>query len=443
MALTEDTRQNELDVMSVTDLTNTAALITRLPLPALPRAVALAAGFAFVADDVSDLQVVAIVPLDTADTPPTASIAATPADGDPGSPGIQVLEGHSFALTTRVADDVQVRSVELLVNGQVVDADVAAPWSFFVTPPRVSIAGDVLTVQVRATDTGGNTALSNLLTFTVLADSTPPMLLDTTPDPGQRIAHVPAIELTFDEGLDPARLDPSGFSLVNLGADQVAGTADDIAVAVASLSLHDAGRILTIVPAGELAPGLYLLTVAPAVLADAAGNQVTAPVELSFTVPRVNAIQAASGSPADPELASANPGQEISLVMPWGPEAAQITFPIIEPDGTQSTTTIRPFRTDPSTRTAWFVVPDEAVTGDVTVSATRSQRHQRPAELVDHPRRRGPGAAASAHYTGDGLFLDLAGPGATSRADRIEVALRPRLPATTSSRSAWRVRRAT
>ena len=139
--LTEETRQDELDVMSVADLTNTAALFTRLPLPALPRSVALASGFAFVADDISDLQVVAIVPLDTADTAPTASIAATPADGDPGSPGIQVLEGHSFALTTRVADDVQVRSVELLVDGQVVDADVAAPWSFFVTPPRVSIAG--------------------------------------------------------------------------------------------------------------------------------------------------------------------------------------------------------------------------------------------------------------------------------------------------------------
>ena len=64
--------------MSVVDLTNTAALFTRLPLPALPRAVALASGFAFVADDLSDLQVVGIVPLDTADTPPTASIAAAP-----------------------------------------------------------------------------------------------------------------------------------------------------------------------------------------------------------------------------------------------------------------------------------------------------------------------------------------------------------------------------
>ena len=91
----------------------------------------------------------------------------------------------------------------------------------------------------------------------------------------------------------------------------------------------------------------------------------------------------------------------------------------------ESTTTIRPFRIDPSTRTAWFIVPDAAVTGDVTVSATRAKRHQRPAELVDHPRQRGPGQAASALYTGDGLFLDLVGHGSDIRADRIEVALRP------------------
>jgi membrane-associated phospholipid phosphatase len=409
----EDTRRNELDVMSVANLTSTAALITRLAMPALPRAVALAAGFAFVADDIAGLQIVGIVPFDTAGKAPSASIAATPADGDAGSPGIQVLEGRSFALTTRVADDVQVRSVELLVNGQVVNADVAAPWSFFVTPPPVRIAGDVLTVQVRATDTGDNTALSNLLTFTVVADSKPPVLLDTTPDPGQRIVHVPAIDLTFDEGLDPARLDPSGFSLVNLGADQVAGTADDSAVGVTSLSLHDAGRILTIVPAGELAPGLYLLTVAPAVLADIAGKQVTPGVELSFTVPRVNALQAASGSPADPEQASANPAQEIHLVVPWGPEAAQITFPVLYADGTQSTTTIRPFRTDPSTHTAWFVVSDEAVTGDVGVSGGKVN------DISDLPNwsiTRGSVdvVSTSSLYPGDGLFLNLVGKGETS-----------------------------
>src|SRR5262249_23635371 len=157
---------------------------------------------------VSGLQVVGIVPLDTGNVAPTAAIAAAPPDADPAAPGVQVIEGRSFALTTTVADDVQVRSVELLVNGQVVDADVAAPWSFFVTPPRVSLAGGSLTVQARASDTGGNPSLSNILRFAVVADSTPPVLVTTTPDSGQRIVHVPAIELTFDEGLDPARLDP-------------------------------------------------------------------------------------------------------------------------------------------------------------------------------------------------------------------------------------------
>ena len=400
--------------MSVADLTNTTALFTRLPLPALPRSVALASGFAFVADDLSDLQVVAIVPLDTADNPPTASIAATPADGDPGSPGIQVLEGHSFAVTTRVADDVQVRSVELLVDGQVVDADVAAPWSFFVTPPRVSTRVDVLTVQVRATDTGGNVALSNLLTFAVLADSAPPVLLDTTPDPGQRIAHVPAIELTFDEGLDPARLDPSGFSLVNLGADQVAGTADDTAVAVASLSLHDAGRILTIVPAGELAPGLYLLTVAPAVLADAAGNQVAAPVELSFTVPRVNAIQAASGSPADPELAvrESRAGDQPRGAVGARGSPDHVSGHLRRRHSIDDDDPAIPDRSRRRTpRGSWCPMRPRPA-----MSPSPATRTSDISDLPNWSITRGSVdlVSTSALYTGDGLFLDLAGTGATT-----------------------------
>src|SRR5262249_47288530 len=84
-------RQNELDVMSVADLSNTANLITRLPLPGLPRSVALASGFAFAADDVSGLQVVGIVPLDTGNVAPTAAIAAAPPDADPAAPGVQVI----------------------------------------------------------------------------------------------------------------------------------------------------------------------------------------------------------------------------------------------------------------------------------------------------------------------------------------------------------------
>jgi len=41
-------------------------------------------------------------------------------DLDPQAAGIQVLEGATIPVSIRATDDVQVRSLELLVNGQVV-----------------------------------------------------------------------------------------------------------------------------------------------------------------------------------------------------------------------------------------------------------------------------------------------------------------------------------
>jgi hypothetical protein len=364
-------RQNVLDVLSLADLSNTAAFVTRVPLPALPESVALATGFAFVADGSSDLQIVRFVAPDVEGEPPTAAISADPPDADPNSPGIQVLERRSFAITTQVADDVQVRRVELLVNGAVVDVDAAAPWSFLVTPPLVSEAGDSVSVQVRASDTGGNTALSNLLVYHVVDDVTPPSLVHTTPNDGDQLSEVTGIELSFDEGLDSSLFNASGISLIALGPNGVAGGGDDTPVQLATVSMHDEARIISIETIESLAPGAYRLTVPAAILADLAGNHVLDAVQLGFEVVRAHPIRAATGVPTDLELASLNPGQEVQFVLPWDPDAGRIRFTLIDHLGVEFPNSIdeHPFRTDPATRTAWFLVPPNAVTHDVTVLA--------------------------------------------------------------------------
>ena len=411
-----DTRRNELEVLSAVDLTNTAALLTRIPLPGLPRSLALASGFGFVAAGLADLQIVSIVQLDTGGQSPSASIAATPTDVDPVTPDIQVLELRSFAVTAQVADDVQVRSVELLVNGQVVHTDLAAPWSLLVTPPLVSAAGSQLTVQIRASDTGGNRTLSNLLSFGVIADTIAPLLVATTPDSAARVVIVPVIDLFFDEALDPDLLDKAGVALVNLGGDGLLGTADDVSLAISSLSLRAAGRILSVVPASSLAPGPHRLTVDSTIIADAVGNHVGAPVELNFTVAGANPLIAASGFPTDPELPSANPGQEISFVMPWGPEAARISYPAIFNTGQPyaEPERLEPSRTDPVTRTAYFIVPDhDAITGDVTLFGGPSQGlSDLPNWTVVDPGvdlvgQDITGFSAEDRQPGNGLYLDL------------------------------------
>ena len=77
------------------------------------------------------------------------------------APGVQVQEGTRITVTPTVTDDVQVRSVELLVSGQVVGNDVSFPFELSTALPTLAQNGSsVVTLQVRATDTGGNRTIS-------------------------------------------------------------------------------------------------------------------------------------------------------------------------------------------------------------------------------------------------------------------------------------------
>jgi hypothetical protein len=123
-------------------------------------------------------------------------------DADSNTPGLQLLEGHTVSIKTTVSDDVQVRNVELLVNGKVVSNDAAFPFDLTALVPAIS-AGSSVTLQVRATDTGGNSSLSNLLTLPVVADTFAPQLQSVSIDEGARRFFVRSIDLQFDEPLDP------------------------------------------------------------------------------------------------------------------------------------------------------------------------------------------------------------------------------------------------
>ena len=92
--------------------------------------------------------------------PPTVTINTTAIDVNPGVPGVQVIEGTTIAVQALVADDVQVRNVELLVNGQVVLNDVSFPFDLAAIAPNIQPGMNTMVVQARATDTGGNVTAS-------------------------------------------------------------------------------------------------------------------------------------------------------------------------------------------------------------------------------------------------------------------------------------------
>jgi hypothetical protein len=119
---------------------------------------------------------------------------------------------------------VQVRNVELLVNGAVVESDAAFPFRFSTLAPSIATGGSTMTIQVRATDTGGNTTLSDAVMLDVVKDTFPPVLQKTSVAQDASLFFVRGIDLTFDKTLDLSELDASGTKLVNIGADGAAGT---------------------------------------------------------------------------------------------------------------------------------------------------------------------------------------------------------------------------
>ncbi|WP_235578406.1 Ig-like domain-containing protein [Pseudorhodoferax sp. Leaf267] len=357
---------NVLDVSNVRDPANTGAFVTRYNLPNPPEGVALANGFAFVAGGAGGLQIVSYIGFDAAGVAPTLSVAIDGVDADPSTPGIQVLEGRNVQIRPTVVDDVQVRNVELLVNGVVVSNDAAFPFELLAQVPTIASGGNQMTLQVRATDTGGNVTLSAVTTLRVVPDTFAPLLQSINLAEGARRFFVRSVDLQFDEPLDTARLAASGVTLLRAGADGRFGTADDVRVAV-RLDTRAFGQALSILPESFLTAGEYRLTITPSIVADRAGNALAAPIVRNFTVRPASNVQAAVGLPEVAQAPSANPGQEIGINVPFDPSTARAQFTTLDANGTRATTVVNARRFDAATGTAYFMVPFNAASGDIVV----------------------------------------------------------------------------
>ena len=210
---------------------------------------------------------------DSQGVPPTVDFAVNAA-------GNQIEEGSRVLVDVTVNDDVQVRNAELLLDGNVVQTDGNFPFQFFFTAPLLANQAS-FTLAVRATDTGGNTTTTPEETFTLTPDVTPPVVVSTAPRANGTDFDVSVISVSFSEAIDPALLDVSGFTLMNLGADGLHGGGDDFPVAIDRVEVTQEQRVRVFLPTA-LSLGNYHLEIDPAMIADLAGNQLATPFSLFF-----------------------------------------------------------------------------------------------------------------------------------------------------------------
>lgn len=251
-------------IMDVRDPSKTDEVLLGVNLPTSPQGVAIASGIAFIADGFGGLQIVNYLPFDSQEQPPTVSLfVPEAADVDPAQPGVQAVEGSRIHLSAVVSDDVQVRKVELLVNGEVVSSDVSFPWDLSGFVPAFSEENPTAVIQVRATDTGGNTTLSDPGELVLLRDTNAPAIVSINPPDGALIQDgtVP-FAIRFSEPIATSSFTLDNFQLVD---------SSGVVQSAASVTPFNGDQQVRLI-FHKSPPGDYRLVIHAAAITDRTGN---------------------------------------------------------------------------------------------------------------------------------------------------------------------------
>ena len=280
LVLANYTRAFNVQPFGVFDGSNPAEtenLVDEFDLDVQPTDFTLHNGYAYFANPDSKLVVFNYLAADTGGVPPGVTFEIV---------GVAANEVDSLALLTIravVTDDVQVRNVELLVDGDRIATDGTFPFEFRYRAPDL-VLQDSVSIAVAASDTGGNRAVSAVRNLAVVPEATAPHLVRSMPANNRVGANVQEIVLTFNEPMRGDALELSGFTLTALGADGERGGSDDSVVPLAAPALDARGFRVTVSPSagGTLADGLYALDIDSTVLVDLSGNPVATDVEVIF-----------------------------------------------------------------------------------------------------------------------------------------------------------------
>src|SRR5205814_1018078 len=137
------------------------------------------------------------------------------------------------------------------------------------------------TLQARAIDTGGNATMSEVITVSLLPNTTAPQVTRSTPR--GYATSINSMTVAFTKTIAAASLTPAALQLFAAGADGALGTADDVLVTDATISSQDASRTAALSFANNLPFGKYRLVVSTAIT-DRYGNHLASQVTNDFQV---------------------------------------------------------------------------------------------------------------------------------------------------------------
>lgn len=290
---TADDGPHHVSLYDLSDLSETDRFLAEYPTPGLAVAVSIYNGLGYVADSAAGVHVVNYLAYDAFGIAPTIDLSTNIA-------GNVAEEGKPLRVTATVGDDVQVRNVEFLVDGNRVVTDGSFPFEYRTLLPPLSVQTSVA-ITACATDTGGNRTCSAGLRLDLVEDATPAVVSAVSPLDAsiQKADTVAVVSATLSEPMDVTTLVPDGLALFSAGVDGVTGTVDDVPVFGELSYVSELDRAVLTLPA-PLPADLYRGVVRSSV-ADLKGNPLGADFEWTFEVADPNSwINSTGGLWHDP-----------------------------------------------------------------------------------------------------------------------------------------------
>ena len=176
-----------------------------------------------------------------------------------------------ISIQSLAADDVQIRNVQLYVDGEIASTDGNYPFDFSSVTPLISPEVSSFSIYAVATDTGGNMTTSEELEITLVPDITPPRVKAVIPKNAAFTGKVSVVIGVMNEPINVDTLTPETFFVTDAGPDKLFGTDDDRPV-IGELSFDETTNRISWVSPIDLPIGLYQLSVL-APLSDLAGNE--------------------------------------------------------------------------------------------------------------------------------------------------------------------------
>lgn len=271
------TGPHDVSLYRITNNGSDVQFLSTFNTPGQSASLAIASGRAFVADGSSGLTVINFVQPDLAGIAPSISVSVDSLVTPPKLEG-----GRRTQIVANAQDDSAVAYVDFLMNGAVVGRDDAYPFECVYQVPPATPTNPTLRVRARAVDVSGNSRDSEELVLPIVADATPPKILDIDPAPNGTIppGAIRQINVAMAESL-AIPLSSTSLAVRSSGPDGQLGTADD-GVVPGAATWDDSNRVLRFEAVNALGAGRYRVTLA-AGLSDLAGNPRRIPATWDFS----------------------------------------------------------------------------------------------------------------------------------------------------------------